>query len=178
MHINELYELCRNGDRTSEKLLLMKLRESLSHILEHKVRNRQDVEDIVQEVLLTVAGKYKEIVIERSFAAWVYKIMKNELGHYYRQKRKDRLKNEKIREKSNINNILEVNPTLAKNLITCLEKMHSVNKRYARILNLVYQGYGTEEICKKLNISRNNVHVITSRARSLLKYCLEHGSIK
>ena len=102
--------------------------------------------------------------------------MNFKLGHYYRQKEKDRLRDNSIQD--NMQNAHEENPELTRQLILCLEKIHSVNKRYARILNLLSQGYNAKDICRRLGITRSNVFTITSRARSLLRHCLEHGGIK
>jgi DNA-directed RNA polymerase specialized sigma24 family protein len=45
--------------------------------------------------------------------------------------------------------------------------------RHARILVMKYQGYRTAEICERMSITPNNLYVTLSRARAMLKACLE-----
>jgi DNA-directed RNA polymerase specialized sigma24 family protein len=47
-----------------------------------------------------------------------------------------------------------------------------VNPRYARVLNLIHLGYNTEEICRRMKLTRSNLYSIVSRARALLSDCV------
>ena len=69
-------------------------------------------------------------------------------------------------------------PDLKKQLIDCFKKISDTNLRHARIINLHYQGYTTEEICIKLNIKKNNAYVLLNRARTALEQCLEKGRLE
>jgi len=60
------------------------------------------------------------------------------------------------------------------NLVECLRELIRGFPRYARVLNLVQQGYGTEEICERMTISRNNLYVLLSRGRKVLKDCISY----
>lgn len=66
-------------------------------------------------------------------------------------------------------------PDLEMNLARCLRRLIQSYPRYARVLNLKYQGYSTEQICEKLRITRDNLYVLHSRARAELKGCLAKG---
>jgi DNA-directed RNA polymerase specialized sigma24 family protein len=66
-------------------------------------------------------------------------------------------------------------PGFKKKLIDCFHKVHRVNRRHARILNLHYQGYSTLEICDKLGVTENNMYVLLMRARKALAICLGKG---
>ena len=66
---------------------------------------------------------------------------------------------------------------LKEQLLFCLERVGQSNRRYARILNLYYQGYTTDEVCLRLGINANHSYVALWRARSLLEICLEKGDI-
>jgi DNA-directed RNA polymerase specialized sigma24 family protein len=54
----------------------------------------------------------------------------------------------------------------------CFRKICRSNNRHARVLNLHYQGFTTVEICRRLDISENNLYVLLSRARRALELCL------
>lgn len=178
MNINELYQLTIGGGKPEEEKLFKKLRVSLLYLVEQRIWNDQDAEEIVHEILITVAEKYRLVVIEKSFAAWIYGIMENKLLHYYRSKgrQKELLSEADTKWENESDNTL--NPYLIAKLLDCLKKVNKANDRYARILNLRYLGYSTEEICGKMKITRNNAFVILTRARSMLKHCLNNGGTK
>ena len=64
---------------------------------------------------------------------------------------------------------------LERQLLDCLRALNRSNGRHARILNLHYQGYSVEEICRRLSLTRTNFYTILSRARTILLACLEKG---
>ena len=63
-------------------------------------------------------------------------------------------------------------PALKERIRECFKRVHRYRQQHARILNLHFQGYSTDEICEKLRMSRNNFYVSLSRARSMLADCL------
>ena len=175
MTINELYGALKDGEQGAEHLLFKKLYEAFFYFAEQRINDRQDAEELVQEVLLVIANKYRDIEIVTSFSAWAYKILDNHLMHYIRKKYSTRKAIDSLRQRSKDSET--PNPDLKMKLLDCLKKINRVNARYARILNLRYQGYTTEEIAHTLDTSSSNVLVILSRARSLLKACLKKGDI-
>ena len=134
-----------------------------------------DSEDVVQDALLAIAGKYKDIEIRKSFAAWAYKILENKIMDYFKvQRRRESLMDEES-EQIGTTAAFELDPIARRRILECLKSVGQVNERFARILNLHYQGYTTEEVCRKMNIKRNYYYVVLSRARSLLSACLDKG---
>jgi len=177
LNINELYQIACNGGKTEEDRLFNKIRESFFYLVEQRIQNSQDTEDIVQDIIITVSEKYRGITFEKSFSAWIYQIMEYKLLHYYRGKYKQSGKNISTDVMEKAYHYINPDPDLTRRLLSCLKKINSVNNRYARILNLGYLGYTTAEICQKMAITRNNAFTIISRARSLLKYCLKNGEV-
>jgi len=175
--INDLYSLARDGDRVAVDGLFQGLTESFRIFAQQKIWNREDCEEIVQETLAAIAAKYREINFEISFAAWAYKVLENKLLHYYRTKRCRESKFSRSEEDQDRAVSPATNPDLKRRLLECLRKISGVNRRHARILNLCYQGFSTEEVCNRLGVSRNNVYILLSRARSMLKLCLDKGDI-
>ena len=120
---------------------------------------------------MTIAAKIDDTEFNVSFAAWAYKVLENKLLYYYRTKKS---RSDRFAGEAEVDGVAaQLNPSLKLKLLDCLRKIHAANRRHARILNLRYQGYDTEEICSKIGITRNNVYIILSRARSMLKQCLE-----
>jgi RNA polymerase sigma-70 factor (ECF subfamily) len=174
--LNELYNLAREGDQAAEEPLFHGLSERFGLFVQHRVRSKQDAEEIVQDTLMAIARKYKKVGLITNFTAWAYKALENNLLYYYRTKQS---RAEKVKQMAaNPEMSFTPAPELRHQLLECLKKMNRINTRYARILNLHYQGYAVKEICQKLKITENNVYIILSRARSMLKSCLEKGDIE
>ena len=66
-------------------------------------------------------------------------------------------------------------PGLKMHLLDCLNKVGRTSRRYARILNLHHLGFTREEICDRLDLTRNQSYAVMSRARAMLRDCLEKG---
>ena len=128
--------------------------------------------------MLKVTSKIDQVADPERFPAWAHTILKNEIVDYYRsvQVRQRREVGEDAGDLANASET--TNPDLKMRLKDCLKKVNAVFPRHARVINLKYQGYGTKEICLRMGITPNNLHVILSRARTLLKNCLESGEIK
>lgn len=178
MSINELYKLAGGGDKAAEKKLFEKLHERYKYIVQQKVSDSQDAEEIVQDSLMAVAHKYRGIDFRISFSSWAYKVLENRILFFYRtkgrsQKKMAELMNEQIHAEREIHD-----PVMKRQLLDCLQKVNEVNVRHARILNFIHQGFAIEQICRIMKITRNNAYILLSRARAMLKKCLEKGDIK
>lgn len=178
MSINTLYNRVSSGDPGSEDRLFENLRDRFSLFVQQRIWSEQDAEDVVQESLVSIAGKYKEIVFETSFAAWAYKVLENKILEYYRKKRCRDSKFSQMANDDSSTGQDGVDCTLRGRLLDCLKKINEVSNRYARVLNLQYQGYTTKEICDRLDVTRNGLYIVLSRARSMLRLCLHKGDIE
>lgn len=178
MDINSLYEEAQSGDKSAENELFRRLSVSFGAMLQHKVWNPGDREEVLQNALLTVAEKFKSSSIESSFAGWACSVLNNKVMDYvkYKKVRGGTVSSDSIIEGKSAPS--GADPLLKVRLLECLKKIGGVNARFARILNLHYQGFATEEICGKLDIKQNHFYVILSRARSMLSVCLSKGDIE
>ena len=73
--------------REFEKLLQENLA-LLQRYVNFKVGNKQDAEDIIQEVCLTATEKFETLKSHASFKAWIIGIAKHKCNDYYRKKAK------------------------------------------------------------------------------------------
>jgi RNA polymerase sigma factor (sigma-70 family) len=176
--INTLYQQASAGNSNAREQLFCLLGVSFRMFVRHRVMNGQDCEEIVQDALTTIAEKYCQVQIESNFAGWAYKVLNNKVLDYYKSKkvRAVRMAPLEVAESDFVG--VATDPQLKTRLLDCLKKIHGVNSFHARALNLHYQGYSTEEICAKLGIATNNLYVMLSRARTMLRVCLEKGDIK
>jgi RNA polymerase sigma factor (sigma-70 family) len=176
--INSLYKKAVKGDSCSETELFRRLTVSFSVILQHKVWNSGDREEVLQNAMLTVAQKYRNTTIESSFAGWACSVLNNKVMDYVKRKkvRSGTVSGEAMLDSQAAP--CDSDPVLKTKLLGCLKKVGGANARFARILNLHYHGFTTDEICGKLDITRNHFYVILSRARSMLAQCLAKGDIE
>ena len=177
MNTNDLYEKARNGDDAAENRLFEQLTVRFRYLATLKLGNEADAEEIAQEALMVISKEYKEITIEISFAAWAYKVLENRILNFLRSKTVRQCSFEEKKRNGDSLNGHHPEPNLKRRLLECLRQLSNSNSRYARILNLHYQGFTTNEICEKMEITSGNFYVILSRARSLLQECLDKGGI-
>lgn len=175
MDFDLLFHKAQQGDTTAQDELFSRLRERFRLFLQHKVRNPADAEDLLQDALVTVEMKYRDLKIEKSFAAWVHKVLVNQINQYYRKKGIEDSKFVRLDWDVGEHSMSTMTLELERRLIDCLRKLHRVNRRHARVIALRYQGYTTDEICSKLNFSRDNIYLLLFRARVMLKKCLDTG---
>ena len=173
----EWYEEARTGDTAAGEQLFGCLNERFSLFVQHRISSRQDAEEVVQDSLMAIAEKYREIEITTSFTAWAYRVLENKLSYYYRTKKTRTRKLAELAQDKPAGGTYSTDPSFRRRLLDCIKKVSRVNIRHARILNLHYQGYSVEYICGKFGVTRNNLYIILSRARSMLKACVETGDL-
>lgn len=172
MELNDLYSQARAGDQSAEEALFAGLTARFRLFARQRLGSRDEAEEVAQEAIKTVLEKYREIDFESSFSGWAYQVLNNKLMTMVttRDRRRNLLENEALtRSGSHAGDGVVI---LEARLLECLRKVNRVNPRHARILNLHHLGFGVEEICTKLKLTRNNFYSVLSRARSLLQRCL------
>ena len=178
MRLDQLYVQSTAGDSAAREELFQSLSGRFLTIAQRKIGNREDAEEVAQKALMTVAEKHRQVTIESSFAAWALKVLNNKIGDYYRATGRERERHGTVPDIERHPTNWTPNPRLEGKLLMCLRKISRVHIRMGRILNLFYQGYNTNEVCGKLDCTPNNSYKLLSKARALLKHCLEKGDIK
>jgi len=180
LNINTLHDIAREGNQTGEEELFKVLSARFRLFARQRVWDELDSQEIVQDALMTICKEYKAIEFTTSFSAWAYKVLDNRILGYIQTKKRHNGRVSSVSDAENLPATEKDNPKkeLQRDLIRCMRKIAGTNLRYARVLNLHYQGFSTEEICDKLKLTRNNLYSVLSRARSLLEFCLERGNIK
>ena len=175
--LDSLLNQARRGDRSAEVLLFERLRVRFCLFARHRIGTADDVEDVVQDALKTVFEKYRSIEFETSFTGWAYQVLINKLLTHSRA---GRVRRERFQPESDLTPpAIDPEPVdLTTRLLRCLRKLHTVNPRHARVLNLSYQGFEVDDICRRLDLTRTNLYTILSRARTMLQHCLDQGELK
>ena len=172
MDINKLYKQACNNDSNAENQLFQILGESFGLFIQKRVWNKQDSEGIVQEAMLVIAQKYKTAEIKSDFVAWAYTILKYKLLDYIKR-RGLRINTFKPAIPDMPRDLsYHPDPAFKLRLLGCLKKICRKNIRFARILNLNYQGFSIEDICARMNLTKSAFYVLLSRARNMMKTCI------
>jgi len=170
--IGELYSRAIGGDTSAEKQLYQDLLVSFRVIVQRRIWDKLDGEEIVQDALMTIFKKSREINIESSFAGWAHQVLHNKILDYIKLKQLRKRKMDEYISAEGEPITPAPDPMLRDRIKKCFGEMNKSHKQHARILDLHFQGYSTDEICQSLNITRNNLYVILSRARAMLEACL------
>lgn len=173
--MDELLNCARDGDKSAENELFQRLLVRFRLFARQKVGGEDAAEEIAQLACTTVLEKYKTEKYSVGFEAWAHGVLKMCIKNYYFTLRscKEKTIRAPYKESRLDKAAPQIDPDTELQLLTCLAKVFAVNRRYARVLNLAYQGYKTDEICQRLEMTRNNFYVTLNRARSMLWACLE-----
>ena len=180
MDINTLHSVACKGDKRAIDELFAVLTSRFRMFARHKIKNGQDAEEIVQEALVAISAEYNNITFTTSFNAWACKVLDNRMLDYFRKKKRENKRFDKsaIPDSDSMATEMRANPDLKRKLKECLHKICRKNIRYARILNLHFLGYKTDEICGNMDVKPATLYSALSKARSMLEICLEKGDIR
>jgi RNA polymerase sigma-70 factor, ECF subfamily len=142
------------------------------------LRNRNDAEDIAQQVFTKVYGSIGNFDARSSLLTWIYKITVNECYDYLRKKRVRKLVYEsdiseddsRLMENSEVtqDRNVPVDTRLAQRdlLLKVLEKISDEDR--ALILLKEVEGHSVEELAQRTGMNENTVKVKLFRARQKL----------
>jgi len=150
----ELVRRAKNDDRDAFERLVRRHQSRVFAVAAGILRNKEDVEDIAQQVFMKAYFSLKRFDQRAAFSTWLYKITVNECW--------DVLRKRKVRPllfESDLSEEQETKERLEK-LLDCLEE----RDRLMLVLKEV-QGFSVEEIAEILEINGNTVKVRLFRAR-------------
>ncbi|MGC0776577.1 MAG: sigma-70 family RNA polymerase sigma factor, partial [Candidatus Acidiferrum sp.] len=171
----ELVRRAKNGDREAFECLVRGHQGRVFAVAGGILRNREDVEDIAQQVFLKAYFSLRRFDQRAAFSTWLYKITVNECWDLLR-KRKVRplvlevdLSVEQARQYQAADEVADGRPDASERLaarerveqlLECLEE----RDRSMLVLKEV-QGFSVEEIAEVLELNANTVKVRLFRAR-------------
>lgn len=145
-----------------------------------RINNKTDVEELIQETFLAGLKSKDNFQGRSSERTWLTAILKHKIIDYYRRKSSFKGKIERYsisHEEYNHNHNYDVaiseaeESTLSDINLENVEQLLAdtlleIPESQAKVVRLhVYEQLNTNEICDVLNISKNNVWVLMSRAR-------------
>lgn len=173
--IQHLANAARAGDKNSERILFEKLIVRFEYLSKRKIRG-DDARDVAMEACKTVVEKYASVKeAGERFEVWALAILRNKIGNYL-QKQETVSKNlghrvhaDRLAANTDPEGYIQLTVALKR----CLQKIVARFPRYARALNLAHMGYGTNDICRRMNIVPAHYYVMLNRCRHMLRRCLE-----
>lgn len=141
----------------------------LNKYIKKHINNNSDAEDILQEVLLKIYNSIDDLRDYRKINAWVYKISKNTIIDYYRNKNK-----ELAQLDENIFEEYVGDDSYNNEISKCLNTMIDyLPEKYKEVIKLIeYNGLTQKEVSQYLGISVSAVKSRVHRARGMLKKML------
>ena len=136
------------------------------------LRNKEDAEDVVQEVFFKFMVSKKQFESEDHKKSWLFKVCQNKCRNFIRfHRRHNYVPFEEIE-----NIIGGVEDIALKEDREELQEIYNLTNNLKSVVILYYvDGYSTEEISKILGISTSAVRKRMQRAREILKIRIEEN---
>jgi len=171
----ELVRRAQDGDKDAFEVLVTKHQGRVFAVAGGILRNREDVEDIAQQVFLKAYFSLKRFDQRSAFSTWLYKITVNECWDLLRKKKVRPLvfESELSEEQAHLYQSTEQTSDFAPDVSSHLEAKQQVDQwldcleerdRAMLVLKEV-QGFTVEEIAEIMGINGNTVKVRLFRAR-------------
>ena len=173
-----LVRRAQNGDESAFQEIVERYQSKVFSIIHGIVRQRNDVEDIAQQVFTKIYFSMRNFDFRSSLITWIYKITVNECFDYLRKKKvrklvyeSDMSEDEARRVENSENGSgrgVRADTTLARRdyVVKLLERV-SGEERDLLMLKEV-EGYSVEEMARRLNMNENTIKVKLFRARQKL----------
>ncbi len=161
------------GDQRAYAELLRETARLLRPFLSKRLYFDSEIEDLLQEILISIHKARHTYDGERPYKPWVYAIAKFRLQDYLRMHYADKLRH--ALDISELENNLHEDVTDSANSYESISgEIHKLPEKQTAILQLMHQdGYTAKEAAKKLGMSESAVKVAAHRAYKVLRQKLE-----
>lgn len=164
--MEELIKRAKSGDKDAFTKAVQSVKEELNNIVKTKVRNEDDIEDIVQNTIEKGFLKLKQLRNNKYFKTWIIRILINECNKFYELKNKE----EKLVEKC----IKDIRDTTIYEMeigrIEFEDRIKDLDKLDKEIMNLYFEEkYTINEIAEILKMNSNTVKSRINRGKKKIK---------
>jgi RNA polymerase sigma-70 factor (ECF subfamily) len=166
------------GDESAFGEIVEKYQSKVFSIIHGIVRQRNDVEDIAQQVFAKVYFSIRNFDFRSSLITWIYKITVNECFDYLRKKKVRKLVYESDMSEDEVRRVENTEPVLDRGTRTdstlarrdyIVKLMDRVSDEEKQLLMLKeVEGYSVEELSGMLSMNENTIKVKLFRARQKL----------
>jgi RNA polymerase sigma-70 factor, ECF subfamily len=166
------------GDENAFREIVERYQSKVFSIIHGIVRQRNDVEDIAQQVFAKVYFSIRNFDFRSSLITWIYKITVNECFDYLRKKKVRKLVYESDMSEDEVRRVENTEPALDRGTRTdstlarrdyIVKLMDRVSDEEKQLLVLKeVEGYSVEELAAMLKMNENTIKVKLFRARQKL----------
>jgi len=178
-HVN----LAINGDQDAFAWIMKKYKGPLQNLIYKMVSDKNEVEDLIQEVFIKVYNSLKNYSQEYAFSTWIYRIAINNTIDYLRKKKLETFSIHSDEEEDDDRPKYEIPDTsYSADAIIILEQrqqiindaINSLPEKYKKVIELRHkEELSYEEISEILNLPIGTVKAHLFRARELLNKYLK-----
>jgi RNA polymerase sigma-70 factor (ECF subfamily) len=173
-----LVRRAQSGDEAAFREIVERYQSKVFSIIHGIVRQRNDVEDIAQQVFAKVYFSIRNFDFRSSLLTWIYKITVNECFDYLRKKKVRKLVYESDMSEDEVRRVENTEPasdravrtdsSLARRdyVVKLLEKVSDEEKRLLMLKEV--EGYSVEELSGMMQMNENTIKVKLFRARQKL----------
>jgi len=171
--MEELIIKAKDGDETAFTELMLQIKDELYKVAKVRLKNDDDVFDVIQETMLLAYKSLKKLKHNKYFKTWVIKILINECNKFYNKS----LKKKECSFEILNNEISNKNETEEKINFDFI--CNKLNKEEGTIILLYYmEKYTDKEIGKILNMNENTIRTKRTRTKEKIrKFYKEYGRI-
>ncbi len=172
--MNKLIKKDIKGDKEAFVKMIKPLEKKLYVIAKSRLKNEEDVKDIIQETIYMGYKNIKQLRDEEKFSGWIISILINNCNNFYNQyDNKYHIPyDESELNKSDENQYLKVDNKI--DFFIFLELLDDIEKE---IFILFYvEEYTTNKISDILNINENTIKTKLRRARQKIQNYIERGN--
>lgn len=172
-NIEALMRQSLNGDQQAYALLLKETSRILRPFLAKRLLFTNEVDDLLQEILISIHKARHTYDGNRPYMPWVYAIAKFRLQDYLRAHYSDQLRD--AIELSELEESLPEHVTeTAISYESISGEIQKLPEKQATILRLMHQdGYTAKEVAEKMGMNESAVKVAAHRAYKILREKLE-----
>ncbi len=169
----QLMRLSLKGDQAAYAELLRETARLLRPFLAKRLSFESEVDDVLQEILISIHKARHTYDGERPYKPWAYAIAKFRLQDYLRMHYADLLRH--AQDISELENFLHTDVTESPISYESISgEVRKLPEKQATILRLMHQdGYTAKEVAEKLGMTESAVKVAAHRAYKILRQKLE-----
>lgn len=161
-----IIEAAINGNEESFTNLVLNYQQDLYKIALTRLRSEYDIEEAIQETMITAFKNLKKLKDASKFKKWLIKILINKCNEIYRRKKSSLVSLSDYDMSLTANNInYEIDSKL-----DFYKIIHLLNEKEKTVMVLYYsEKYTTKEIAEIFNKSENTIKSIIHRAKIKIK---------
>jgi len=172
-NLEALMKLSLNGDQRAYAVVLQETARLLRPFLARRLNSVSEVDDLLQEILISIHKARHTYDGERPYKPWAYAIAKFRLQDHLRAHYADHLHH--AVELSEVENDLQVPVTKSDFTYESISgEIEKLPPKQAAILQMMHQeGYTAKEVAEKIGMKESAVKVAAHRAYKILRKILE-----